>query len=220
MYGPCERVSLWVKIEEANLIIVINVRKDGGKGKGEWLDRSGWKVPHWMDPVHRKKYFYGGYKSADNGATVALFATNLAPPLPLLLLLFLLWKIHWNFQMNEQKCWENSENPTFIHRRSNAWIFRRYCRLPPLGSWMGRKSAQNPNQFNRQESWSSAGRLNQRNWQWKLDEINPKESKLKLSRWMVRVKWNGSSRHRVVGWMIIETALANESLNGALNIWK
>ena len=82
MYGPCERVSLWVKIEEANLIIVINVRKDGGKGKGEWLDRSGWKVPHWMDPVHRKKYFYGGYKSADNGATVALFATNLAPPLP------------------------------------------------------------------------------------------------------------------------------------------
>ena len=142
------------------------------------------------------------------------------PPLPLLLLLFLLWKIHWNFQMNEQKCWENSENPTFIHRRSNAWIFRRYCRLPPLGSWMGRKSAQNPNQFNRQESWSSAGRLNQRNWQWKLDEINPKESKLKLSRWMVRVKWNGSSRHRVVGWMIIETALANESLNGALNIWK
>jgi len=33
-----------------------------------------------MDPVHRKKYFYGGYKSADNGATVALFATNLAPP--------------------------------------------------------------------------------------------------------------------------------------------
>ena len=35
IYGPCERVSLWVKIEEANLIIVINVRKDGGKGKGE-----------------------------------------------------------------------------------------------------------------------------------------------------------------------------------------